>query len=61
MMATQRRHNEPLLEALMLAVEAVIIVDSCGGEHGDAETPPELAGVISQMERALAAFRGEDD
>ena len=49
-----------LLEALMLAGETVIVVDSSGGEGGDEETPEELAAVIYQMERALAAFRGED-
>ena len=56
-----------LLEALMLAVEAVIIVDSAVGKGEDVgisdceeKTPEELAAVIYQMERALAAFRGED-
>ena len=53
-----------LLEALMLAVEAVICVDSSGGEHGDydpiQQDAIELSGAIDQMERALAAFRGEE-
>ena len=50
-----------LLEALMLAVDAVIsTVDTRKGSVGDIVTPDELASVILQMEHAIAAFRGED-
>ena len=49
------------LESLLLYVEAVIVVDSSGGEEGDGETFEELADAISQMESALTTFRDENN